>query len=293
MEKRRLDFLVVGAAKAGTTTLHDLLCQHSKVCLPKMKETHFFDIQANYNRGIEYYFSFFRNCIIGHSVIGEITPSYMFVDGVARRIYETMGGEVKLIFILRHPVKRAYSHFNFNVARGIENLQFERAIELENDRIQISPKYNRRYSYMSRGFYHKQVLEYLKYFDKAQMHFIIFEEFIENKADSLKDLLRFLNLDDEIVDLNIRSNYTANPKSYIISNLINGNNVFKRIVKIFLNPRARRLFRNSLRDLNLGSQLNKNELNSETVKILTDKYFSQDIISMEEIIGRKITKWHT
>ena len=292
MEKKGLDFLIVGAAKSGTTTLHDLLCQHPKVCLPRVKETHYFDIKTNYERGIEFYQAFFESCNSDESVIGEVTPSYMYVEGVARRIYDTLGGDIKLIFILRHPVQRAYSHFNFNVARGIESLSFDEALELEKERIQISPKHNRRYSYISRGFYHKQVSEFLKYFNKSQMHFIIFEEFIESRIESLNGLLRFLNLDDDIVVENIKSNYTSKPRSRIVRYFINRDSVFKDIIRNFFKPQRRRQIRNFIRDLNVGTKLNSNVLDSENIRDLTDKYFRQDIISFEKIVGRKISKWH-
>jgi hypothetical protein len=289
---KKIDFIVVGAAKSGTTTLHDLLSKHPKVCLPAVKETHFFDIDSNYDRGLDYYMSFFKNRSGGESVIGEVTPSYMFVDGVAKRIYEMMGSKVKLVFILRQPAERAFSHYSFNLARGIENLPFNKAIELESKRIQVSHKETRRYSYISRGYYYRQISEYLKFFDISQMHFIIFEEFLNNKSESFEALLDFLNLESIDIDYNVNSNYTARAKYAIVNRLINGDSLFKKYFKKILEPKSRRIIRNYIRDFNVGAKLKSNSVDPEFKKSLTQSFFREDIILLEELIGRRIKAWN-
>ena len=111
-------FFVVGAQKAGTTSLHNWMAQQPDVCLPKLKETHFFSIQEIFERGIDWYLQQFPRCKYD-SIVGEICPEYMYCKQAPYRIRE-WNPNPKIIFIFRHPIERAFSHYLMSVRGGYE-----------------------------------------------------------------------------------------------------------------------------------------------------------------------------
>lgn len=185
------NFLCIGAQKAGTTTLHDILRGHPEIFLPEIKETHFFDIRENFSQGVGWYEEFYRGS--GEfPLAGDFTPEYLFFEYVPERIRTVLGRDVKLIVILRNPVDRAYSHYWFSVRRGIETFPFEKAIALEHRRIR-SGFYGRAwYSYVSRGFYSEQIERYYRLFPEEQIKVVIFEEFVRDEKKNVAGILDFL-----------------------------------------------------------------------------------------------------
>ncbi|RMH35958.1 MAG: hypothetical protein D6694_14235 [Gammaproteobacteria bacterium] len=105
------NFICVGFGKSGTTSLHYALRDHPDVCLPKMKEAHFFDVDETYAKGLVFYRrNFFSHCS-NKKVIGDITPAYVTKPEALKRIRKDLGRGVKIVVILRHPVIRAFSHY--------------------------------------------------------------------------------------------------------------------------------------------------------------------------------------
>ena len=119
-------FLILGAQKCGTTSLHSLLAQHPEICMSEPKETNFFNI--HFDRGLEYYRETFFNSWKGHKAVGEASPSYFFLPYVPERIAAALPG-VKMMVILRDPVKRAFSHWWMKTTFGDESLGFREAIK--------------------------------------------------------------------------------------------------------------------------------------------------------------------
>lgn len=201
-----VDFLGVGAQKSGTTTLYCILKQHPDIFIAKRKEIHFFDNDNNYAKGMDWYNAHFSN--IGDAkVIGEITPAYMFLEHTPKNIFKDLGNNIKFIFMLRNPVDRAYSNYKMELGRGNEQETFFKAIELENERTVQSQGMKKTYGYIQRGFYAKQIRNYLNYFPKENMIFIIFEEFINNPSKWSKEIFEFLGVESDIeLDYNIKAN---------------------------------------------------------------------------------------
>jgi hypothetical protein len=149
-------FFVVGAQKAGTTSLQDWLSQHPDICLPDIKETGFFNRDDVYIRGISWYVKQFPKCRSA-DVMGEINPEYMFCKKAAFRIREWIKSP-KIIFLLRNPVDRAYSHYRMTVRRGYEELSFSNALLSEKVRLLADTDFNQvHFSYMARSYYSDQI----------------------------------------------------------------------------------------------------------------------------------------
>jgi hypothetical protein len=180
------DFFVVGAMKAGTTTLMDYLNQHPDVYLPDY-EVHFFDRECNYKKGLEWYTTHFLKS--NNDIIGEKTPTYSYDPKVPARIYSNFP-DAKIVWILRNPTARTYSNYLHAVKVGKENLPFDSAVALEEKRIGN----NAFKGYIERSIYIKQINNYLDYFPMKSMHFIIFEEFIKDPDGTLAELYKFLEI---------------------------------------------------------------------------------------------------
>src|SRR4051794_13012479 len=107
------NFLVVGAQRSGTTIFHQILLTHSEIYVPsRRKEIHFFD--RYFDRGLNWYKSYFppENAAARYSAIGEVTPDYLAIPEVPARIHATLPN-CRLIFILRNPIERAYSWYQY------------------------------------------------------------------------------------------------------------------------------------------------------------------------------------
>ena len=139
MNKIKLpNFLIVGAAKSGTSSLHNYLNQHPDIFLPtynihgvKVKEPRFLIsklVKDRLHEGIwtlEEYQSLFFNCV-DYSAVGESTVLYLYYyEEAIKNIKKYLGNNIKIIIMLRNPIERAYSAYNFLVRRGIkEKLSF-------------------------------------------------------------------------------------------------------------------------------------------------------------------------
>lgn len=126
------DFFVVGTQKSATTSLHHYLSEHPDIFLPVGKETKFFADDERYKYGIEQYltenFADTGDC----HCIGEVDPDYMYFPSALERISEHFDlSTLKLVFMLRDPAKRAYSHYTMTMRHGLETLSFEEAIDAE------------------------------------------------------------------------------------------------------------------------------------------------------------------
>jgi hypothetical protein len=201
---RKPNFLIIGAQKAGTSSLFYYLSQHPDIDLPSEKELHFFDIQ--YENGIEWYSTLFpKKKFLSRKITGEASPFYLFHPLAAERIHAHYPS-IKLIVLLRNPIDRAYSHFQMERSRGFEpEPNFIRAVELYNERVadeENQIKYGiinsgnnfRNYSYIRRGLYGKQIALWLKYFSSRQLCFIKSEDFFSNVNLNLEYIQNFLGV---------------------------------------------------------------------------------------------------
>lgn len=195
------NLLVVGAQKSGTTTLHDMLSRHPEVSMSTKKEINYFT--NHYKKGLEYYRSFFNVSQDEYLITGESSPGYMCYPGVARKIKETLG-DIKIVMVLRNPVQRSLSQYWDNRRHLKEHLLFSEVIEKYLHE-EYEPGVR---GYFSRGVYMKYINEYLDYFDKKNLHIIIFEELLTNTKKTLSELYNFLEIsvEDNLLHLDIASN---------------------------------------------------------------------------------------
>ncbi|MCS4098015.1 sulfotransferase domain-containing protein [Salinibacter ruber] len=195
------DIVICGVQKSGTTALFKTLAMHTAICQSSVKEPHFFDRIENYKKGESFYESLFEHCDC-HKKKMEATPHYYRHEDVPSRI-EKMNPNMKLIFIVRDPVDRAYSNYWFNKQRGAETRSFQEAIEADDG-------YKK---YIDKGFYHKYISNFLQWFGHENIKVLTFEKFIVGEYDRC-NLQQFLEIETE--DLKVKStNATRRPNSLI------------------------------------------------------------------------------
>lgn len=196
--ERKVDFLVVGAQKAGTTALDAYLRLHPEICMAKIKEVHFFDNDnyfANDKADYKAYHSFF-DPLPSQRLLGETTPSYMYWLEAPRRIWE-YNPDIKLIIVLRNPIDRAYSHWNMQRDWGRDARSFWVAIHNEDEKTRESlPLQNKPYSYIARGFYSEQIRRLRFYFPVTQILVLKAEALREEPNECLHQIWSFLGADN-------------------------------------------------------------------------------------------------
>lgn len=206
----KVNFLIIGAQKAGTTALFEGLRNHPEIYMPEIKELHFFDNDTFFSKShVDYsvYESRF-NFTSRAKLYGEVTPSYMFWGSSMKRIW-AYNKNMKLIVILRNPITRAFSHWNMQFEKNIEKHDFYYCIKNESERLKnATPTDIRRYSYVERGLYAKQLERILDFFNKNQLLVIKYEEFLKNQETTMEQILFFLNVSS--IDHKIKLKKTHN-----------------------------------------------------------------------------------
>ncbi len=183
IESTRLpSFFVVGAQKAGTTTLHTWLAGEREICLPAIKETHFFRDEEKFREGTESYLRWFRP-VAEECVLGEVDPEYMFFPEIPERIRSVVANP-HIVFVLREPFERAFSHYRMSVRRGFESLDFPAALEAEERRLSSGDSQSWiHHSYLARGRYAEQISRYRATFGSDDLMAVRFEDlFSESSA---------------------------------------------------------------------------------------------------------------
>jgi hypothetical protein len=161
-------FIIGGAQKAGTTSLHWRLKSHPDVFIPDLpQEIHYFDDERNFARGVGWYEELF-SAWSGQRCVGQTSPRYLYDPAAPARIHATLP-HVRLVFTLRSPVDRAYSQYWHSVKQGFETLSFEEALERERERLSLGAEARRDFSYVDRGRYAVQLLRYLERFPRERI----------------------------------------------------------------------------------------------------------------------------
>lgn len=159
MDGRRVDFLVAGVQKGGTTALHDYLAEHPALGLPATKELHFFDDEGQdwAAPDVAGYHARFAG-LEGRERWGEATPIYVYWPQSLPRIARYRP-DMRLVLVFRDPVARAWSHWRMETARGFDDAPFAWAIREGRARVDdpAAPGCHRVYSYVERGFYADQL----------------------------------------------------------------------------------------------------------------------------------------
>jgi len=179
-------FFLCGAPKAGTTSLYEYCAEHPEVCMSRPKETGFFF--ENYEKGIDWFANEHFSHYGGERAIGEASAGNMMHRVAAPRIQKHCP-EAQLVFVLRDPVDRIWSHYRFDVNVGFlpPTADFSELIR--------NPDSEWRGVMLELGMYRNQLAHYADYFDRSQMLVFLFRDFVSHTETTVRQLFDFIGVD--------------------------------------------------------------------------------------------------
>ena len=290
------NFFIVGAAKSGTTSMWRYLNQHPDVYMPDSKvgkePAYYSSIYGFESRAR--YVSLFEGATDRQAAIGEASTAYLTDPSSPGRIAGEVP-EARIIIMLRNPVDRAYSLYNWMTREGYEYAStFERALELEKVRVQDptfatdNPQYYYNYLYYRSGRYHDQVKRYYKTFGKDQVSCILFQDFIEDTMDEYRKTCDFLNINPSFEpDLRVHNESKEvlyPPLQFILRKVINVAN------RIFNRTGVKKDRRDALLNIGLTSG-RPPKMNPSVRDQLRDSY-REDIEKLEQLLDRDLSSWY-
>ena len=192
------DFIIGGAARSGTTWLYHLLSRHPDVYMaqPVRPEPKFFLVDDVYSRGLAHYSATWFAVAPAGRRCGEKSTNYLESAAAAERIRRDLP-MVRLVFVLRDPVQRAWSNYLWSRMNGVESETFERALELEEEReanVLSGQRFSRPHAYFSRGLYASLLTPWLALFPRDRILCLRFEDILVDAANVAAALHRFLGL---------------------------------------------------------------------------------------------------
>lgn len=297
--RKKTNFFIVGAAKAGTSALHDIIGTHKDVFMSPVKEPNFFSNDINIEKFRKGYlrkhnFTNETNKNFGHEmfvknkkdydrlfenandrkIIGESSVSYLYSKVAAREIYD-YNPNSKVLVLLRDPVERAYSHYLMNLKVGFtNNLNFVN--EIEKDYSKINKGWGISHLYIELGLYYEQIKRYKNLFGERNLLIMSYSEFKFSNQKAVDIICDFLEIDRFSKNINKEKVNSGKIPSNHIFLWMNSSRTFKNILKLFLNVRH-------------VSYLKKMFLKENHNYILTDKdrkiiepYFKWDNMKLKE-----------
>jgi hypothetical protein len=299
------NFIIIGAGKSGTTSLYHYLKSHPEVFMSPVKETNFFalkdepivdpkdDPDQMYHypwsiRNWEDYRALFKPACDAKA-IGEVSPMYLYSKKAAEGIKETLPG-IKLVVILRNPVDRLYSRF-LHLAR--ENRLPSDDIKDALDRDSI---WWRRNDLVQEGFYHKHLSVYFENFNPTQIKIFLYDELQNNPVKLVQELFTFIGVDPTFSpDLKTSHNVSGFIKNRTIDQLIGQNSLVKKKLQ-HVSPIIANSLRKSARIKKVINQLRVRNLDrpslpKEVKNQLLENIYKNDLILLQELIQKDLSKW--
>lgn len=210
-----LDFIVIGAQKAGTTSLWEYLRTHPQIQMPGDKEVPFFCVDARYSRGLSWYEREYLPAPVDGAITGTATTQYMHgtkdatVEVIAARIKATVP-EVKLIALLRDPIERAFSQYRHMVRKEYDARSFDEVVREHLSsgaltRARQAPRGTN--TYLVQGEYGRTLHAYLAHFPRQQIEIALTVDLDAEPERVMGDLFRFLGVDSRHVPDNLSARF--------------------------------------------------------------------------------------
>lgn len=305
------NFLVIGAPRSGTTTLHYCLGQHPEVFVSPNKETNFFlfagsDAPPGGMSGIEYdrqrvrsvttlddYAALFAGATNEHRAIGEASPGYLMSPEVADRVRRRLP-DARLVAIVRQPVEQALSLY---AARSGGDLPGRGLPEAFVETLASGatgwpgrPRDGRPIA--EYGLYHRHLSPFFERFAPERIKVVLFEDLEQHGAALFADLYRFLEVDDRFrPDLSQRYNQSGTPRSAILHRALSDSPRAKRLLRQIL-PHQAVYHLARLHHRLRGANLTRTPALPPTLRReLTERFYGDDIGALEQLLGRDLGVW--
>ncbi|MEO6131122.1 MAG: sulfotransferase domain-containing protein [Saprospiraceae bacterium] len=285
--KFQIDFVGIGASKSGTTWLGHALEEHPQLCMAEPKEVNYFNeihafrtsVKPNFHRGINWYRKFFNHCSSGQ-LKGEIT-NYYGIDPLAAARIKEHNPDSKILFCMRNPVDRIWSHYQFaKFFERKENRPIEQAVHEE-------PQYLRMSDYFQTlSLYHQ-------HFSRDQIFLIWFEDIQNRPAELLHEVFLFLKVDPAFQPKKIhkKSNPARVSRSAALQKIIR--HIKLALIGLGLSGLLKKIKMAGLGDfvMKMSSRtLPKTPIPGEIKNYILSE-FHEDIIKLEKLTGKDLSHW--
>ena len=301
---KKPNFLIVGAAKSGSTSLYKYLSQHPEVFMPVNKEPNYFvaeyqqkmakdcpSYKIDMNRMVfdkNAYYNLFNKATLDHKAIGEASVTYLFKPEFAIPKIKKELGEPRIIIILRNPIKRAFSHYSYACEIGLETLNFEDALDAEDNRLKNN--WSSTFAYINQGLFYEQVKAYKKAF--SNVHVLFLDDLIKDKQLEIQKIYNFLGIDSSFKNhFKEKFNVSGIPKNKFIHKYLVHENAFKRktkkLFKKIVSEAVLRKLARKVRNLNQGERLIATDIEKQKLKNI----YIKDIISLSNLLKKDLNHW--
>ncbi len=293
------DFLIIGAARSGTTALHDYLRQHPGIFMPALKEPNFFAYEGTTPRcrgpGAEFinnsltdqaaYRALFAPAPPG-AVCGEASPLYLYSPRAPGRIARRLP-RARLIAILRNPVEQAFSHFTYATRLAIEpETDFLRALELEQER--LAAGWQPLFGYSSFPRYGEQLERYFALFPRSQILIRTYEEFRDRPQQLMREIFAFLGVDAGFrPDMSRRPNAGGVPRNRALQDFLMRPNPVTGAIARLLPQKLSRTIRDRLAAANTRPAP---QMPPDARAILAER-LRDDIERLQALLRRDLSHW--
>lgn len=273
----RADFILIGAQKSGTTSLATQLAAHPEVCFAKVKEPGYFNDSSDWRTGLARYHSLYMPQ--PGQLCGEASTMYSFLPEYVdthMRLYE-YNPDLKLIYMMRQPVKRIFSHYTHNLVRSLEKDEPQTAM-LSDPR------------YINRSRYAVQIRPYIELFGRQNVLMLIFEEYVADQDATLRQVAEFLGiLSEDFSGMDTSPKHKSVGTPYLKSPLIEkwaGSVIFQSLRSYI--PAS---IRQPIRYRFFSNRLDEAPLFSPKLMHMLWQFLVDDVASIEKIVGRRLDCW--
>ena len=283
-----VDFFIVGAPKAGTTSLFYYLNKNKGICMSSIKEPNFFSSQDLKIQKI-YYDSLILDNLKEYEriftpknkqqIIGEASVSYLFYPTVANRIFD-YNPRSKIIIILRDPVERAFSHYSMDLRLGHVKQSLDELFDLG-----LNNKDNLFFQqYILLGQYYEQVNRYIEVFGRENICVKFYDELKLDASSFYSDILKFLQQEnDHNIDFNQPFNKSKLPSNKFIKWLYSWP-IIRKISLIFLPLSV-------IEFINIKFFKENNNIITNDLKSKLHSFFLEDIEKLEKLLSKDLNSW--
>jgi len=278
------NFFIVGARKAGTTSLYNHLKEIPGIYMSPIKEPEYFSpsVYASSDlipiRDKEKYLSLFEK-VKDEKIVGEASSVYL-TDSHAPELIHQVSPQARILISLRDPVNVIFSNYLMCVQRGDfkqsfhEQLQMELKHAVNKSELSINTEY---------GMYSESVKRFLDVFGPQQVKIIIFEEWISNTKDTIEEILRFLGLNNSVTNFKNTAHYQFIGLPGPVAQRIITNNLVAKIAKITLSKSSREFLKRKF----LLKKQPKPKMREGDREVLV-KFYYNDVKKLQTILGRKL-----
>tara|TARA_S200000501_G_scaffold40033_1_gene32655 strand:- start:3616 stop:4539 length:924 start_codon:yes stop_codon:yes gene_type:complete len=290
------NFFIPGAAKSGTTTLHDILNTHHEISMSSVKEPGYWK-NKNFNE-------FGRTEILNYQNLfdntkkfkGESSTAYMYFDRFLNNVTNNYEIPPKFIFILRNPIDRYISHVNWMKGLGLEKNKLEEIINVRAE-FNFKEYYDYPKYYYEFGLYFRWIKRFLNDFGKENIKIITFERLLKNKLSTVNECFDFIGVSPLNEIKEIKSNKTKEivfPTAYhFIRKSISGKTKYTKIGKYFLPKKIRRIIKGLIKIVIknwISIESKKEKVSNRHRRILKEKYY-EDVIALKNELNYDFPEW--